>query len=106
MAPGGAASEVMTITNETAAPFTLALRADGTINALWHALQLGVWQAGTAAPTPLPALLWWTNQSNPLATLQPGESMRYEIELYLPATATNALQGMAASIDLIWSAQG
>ena len=105
MAPGGSASEAMTVTNDTAEPFVLALRADGTVNALWHALELGVWEANTAAPTPLPALLWWTSQDNTLATLQPGESIRYEIELYLPTTATNAVQDLTATIDLIWKAQ-
>jgi hypothetical protein len=106
MAPGGAASEVMTLWNDTDAPFTLSLEADGTVNALWNALQLGVWEANTAAPGTLPSLLWWTGQSNQLATLQPGESIRYQIELYLPPTAGNSLQGLAASIDLVWRAQG
>jgi hypothetical protein len=106
MAPGGSASEVLTLRNDTDAPFTLSLRAAGTVNALWNALELGVWEANTAAPGTLPALLWWTTQSNQLATLQPGESIRYQIELYLPPTAGNDLQGMAASIDLVWRAQG
>ncbi len=105
MAPGGSASEVMTVTNDTPEPFDLSLRADGTVNALWHALQMGVWETGTAAPTPFPALLFWTTQPNALGTLQPGESVRYQIELYLPTTASNALQGMTATIDLIWRAQ-
>jgi hypothetical protein len=106
MAPGGSASEVMTLRNDTDAPFTLSLQAAGTVNALWNALQLGVWVANTAAPGTLPALLWWTTQSNQLATLEPGESIRYQIELYLPPTAGNHLEGLAASIDLIWRAQG
>jgi hypothetical protein len=106
MAPGGAASEVMTIRNDSGAPFTLALKAEGTVNALWNALDLGVWESGTTPPTPLPALIWWTNQFNTLATLQPGETVAYEIELFLPATAGNALQGAAATIDLVWRAQG
>jgi hypothetical protein len=106
MAPGGAASEVLTVRNDSGQPFAVSLRADGTVNALWHVLQLGVWEAGTTAPTPLPDLLWWTTQANTLATLQAGASIRYQIELYLPTTASNAVQGMTASIDLIWRAQG
>jgi hypothetical protein len=106
MAPGGSASEVMTIRNDTGRPFTLALRAEGTQNRLWQDLRLGVWEAGTAAPVPLPPLLFWTSQPNPLATLGPGDSVRYEIELLLPAATGNADQGLAASIDFVWSAQG
>jgi hypothetical protein len=106
MAPGGSASEVMTISNETAEPFTLSMQAIGTQNRLWQDLRLGVWEVGTAAPSPLPPLLFWTNQPNSLATLQPGESIRYEIELFLPAATGNADQGLAASIDFVWHAQG
>jgi hypothetical protein len=106
MAPGGSASEVMTIRNDTDAPFTLALRAAGSQNLLWQHLRLGVWESGTAAPVPLPPLLFWTGQANELGTLAPGESVRYEIELFLPPTAGNADQALAASIDLVWSAQG
>jgi hypothetical protein len=106
MAPGGSASEVMTVRNDTAQPFTLSLRADGSQNPLWQNLRMGVWEAGTAAPVPLPPLLFWTGQDNTLATLQPGETIRYEIVLSLPASAGNADQGLIASIDLIWKAQG
>jgi len=106
MAPGGAASEVMTIRNDTSEPFTLALRADGTQNQLWQDLQLGVWEVGTGAPAPLPPLLFWTTQANQLATLQAGETIRYEIELFLPTSAGNGDQALTATIDLVWSAQG
>jgi hypothetical protein len=106
LVPGSAISEVLTITNDSGAPFTLALRADGTENQLWNDLELGVWQAGTAAPEPLPDLLWWTNQSATLATLQDGQSISFEVELYLPTTAGNADQGLTASIALNWIAQG
>jgi len=106
MAPGGSIAEVMTVRNDSGEPFTLSLSAAGSVNQLWHDLELGVWEAGTAAPTPFPALLWWTTQDNTLATLQAGESIRYELELYLPPTASNADQGRVASIDLIWKAQG
>ncbi|HZQ80833.1 MAG TPA: hypothetical protein VFB25_02530 [Gaiellaceae bacterium] len=104
MAPGGAASERMTITNTADQAFTLSLRAEGSQNHLWDELELGVWQAGTAAPSPLPALLLWTTQQNPLTVLQPGQSITYEIELYLPPTAGNDVQGLAATIDFNWEA--
>jgi hypothetical protein len=106
MAPGGSVSEVMTVRNDSGAPFVLSLRAAGTPNQLWNDLQLGVWQTNTAAPSVFPALLWWTTQDNTLATLQAGESIGFELELYLPPTATNADQGLVASVDLIWKAQG
>ena len=106
MAPGGSVSEVLTIRNDSGAPFTLSLRAAGTANQLWDDLELGVWEADTAAPTPFPALLWWTAQDNTLATLQADESISFELELYLPPTASNIDQGLTASVDLIWKAQG
>jgi hypothetical protein len=106
MAPGDSAFERMTIRNDSGAPFTLSLRANGTPNRLWDDLQMGVWEVGTPAPSPLPALLWWTAQSNQLATLQPGETVTYQIELALPATAGNADQGYTATIDFHWHAQG
>jgi hypothetical protein len=106
MAPGGSAAEVLTVTNDSGQPFTLSLEAGGAQNQLWRDLQMGVWEQGTAAPSPLPSLLLWTTQFNTLATLAAGESVSYEIELYLPPTAGNDDQGLAASIDLIWRAQG
>lgn len=106
MAPGDSASEHVTITNQADVPFDLSLRAAGTTNRLWDDLELGVWETGTAAPSPLPRLLWWTTQSNALATLRPGQSISLTIELYLPSSAGNADQGLAASIDLIWTAAG
>ena len=106
MAPGGSASEVMTIRNDTSAPFTLSLQAAGTQTRLWSGLRMGVWEAGTGAPSPLPPLLFWTAQANTLATLAPGASIRYEIELYLPSTRGNVYQGLTATIDLVWAAQG
>ncbi len=106
MAPGGSASEVMTITNDSSQPFTLSLRASGSQNQLWNDLTMGVWEQGTAAPVPLPSLLLWTTQSNTLVTLAAGASIRYEIELYLPTSAGNDDQGLVASIALTWTAQG
>jgi hypothetical protein len=106
MAPGDSAFERMTIRNESDVPFTLSLRASGAPNRLWDDLELGVWEVGTPAPSPLPALLWWTAQDNQLTTLQPGETVIYQIELALPATAGNADQGYGATIDFHWHAQG
>lgn len=105
MAPGGSATERLTITNTSDQPFDLSLRASGTQNRLWDDLQMGVWQVGTAAPSPLPALLWWTTQENKITTLQSNQSIVLEIELYLPTTAGNADQGLAAIIDFHWHAQ-
>jgi hypothetical protein len=96
----------VTIRNESGAPFTLSLQAAGTTNQLWNDLQLGVWEQGTPAPSPLPALLWWTLQENQLATLQPGQTVKYVVELALPGSAGNGDQGLAAVIDLRWHAQG
>jgi len=104
LAPGDSASEQMTITNTADQAYTLSLRAEGTQNQLWNDLEMGVWQVGTAAPSPLPALLLWTTQQNSLTTLQPGQSIKYEIELYLPTTAGNDDQGLAAVIDFHWQA--
>jgi hypothetical protein len=105
MAPGDSGSEVMTLKNESGGPVTLALRASGTTNVLWNSLQMGVWEAGTAAPSPLPALLSWTSGDNTLATLAAGQTIKYTIELYLPTTAGNGVQGLAATIDLTWKAR-
>jgi hypothetical protein len=105
MAPGDSASEVLTLRNDTDLPFTLSLRATGTPNRLWNDLRLGVWEAGTAPPQPLPPLLWWTTQASTLAILQPGESIRYRIELFLPTSAGNEDQALAAVVDFVWRAQ-
>lgn len=104
MEPGQSASETMTIRDEAGVPFTLSLRASGEENRLWQDLRMGVWQVGGAAPDPLPALLWWTAQDNVLTTLQPGQEVAYEVELYLPGIAGNEDQGKTALIDLTWSA--
>jgi hypothetical protein len=104
MAPGDSATERVTITNQADQAFTLSLRALGTQNQLWNDLELGIWQVNTAAPSPLPALLLWTTQQNSLTTLQPGASITYEIELYLPTSAGNDDQGLTAVIDFNWEA--
>lgn len=105
MAPGGSADEVVTVRNDSDQTFTLSLRAEGTTNQLWNDLRFGAWQAGTAAPSPLPPLLFWRGQDNDLGTLAPGQSIRYQLELYLPASASNADQGTQATIDLVWRAR-
>lgn len=105
MAPGGSADEVVTVRNDSDQTFTLSLRAEGTTNQLWNDLRFGAWQAGTAAPAPLPPLLFWRGQDNDLGTLAPGQSVRYQLELYLPASASNADQGIRATIDLVWRAR-
>jgi hypothetical protein len=106
MAPGGSATELMTVRNDSGAPFTLELKADGTPNQLWNDLQMGVWDVTTPAPAPLPPLLFWTTQFNALGTLQADESVTFRIELALPLSAGNADQGRSASIDFIWHATG
>lgn len=105
MEPGQSASEVMTVRDEAGVPVTLSLRAGGEQNRFWHDLRMGVWQVGTPAPDPLPELLWWTTQDNVLTTLQSGQSVPYEVELYLPLSAGNEDQGQTAIIDLTWSAR-
>src|SRR4029450_12346590 len=102
MAPGDTAFEVMTVKNESDVPFQLSLRASGTPNRLWDDLQMGVWEVGTPAPRPTPPLLGWPLQETQLPTLHPGETVRFNIELALPSTSGNAVQGYAASIDFHW----
>jgi hypothetical protein len=106
MAPGGAATEHMTIRNDSGGTIDLSLQALGTQNLLWSSLRLGVWEQGAAAPDPLPPLLWWTGQLNRLTTLAAGASVTYVIQLYLPPSAGNAVQDKTAVIDLRWHAQG
>jgi hypothetical protein len=36
--------------------------------------------------------------------LQPGQSVRYRLELFLPPAAGNDVQALVASIDFIWRA--
>ena len=106
MAPGGSVFEVLTVRNDSGQPFSLALRAAGSVSSFWNDLELGVWEVGTAPPTPFPALVWWTSQYNTLDTLQPGQTIRYRVELFLPPSVGNADQGLSASIDFSWRAQG
>ncbi len=106
MAPGGAAYETLTIRNESGGPFTLSLRAAGNRNRLWDDLRMGVWELGSGAPDPLPPLLWWTAQDNDLAILPAGGEITLKVELFLPASAGNEDQNLAAVIDLVWKARG
>jgi hypothetical protein len=105
MRPGDSTAELVTVTNTTDSTYVLSLRAAGTQNLLWQDLRLGVWEHGTAAPSPLPPLLDWTTQFNPLQTLAPGQSVTLEVELFLPASAGNADQNLTAVISFIWHAQ-
>jgi hypothetical protein len=106
MAPGGAVAEVFTFRNDADVPVTLSMRASGAQNLLWNFLRLGIWQVGTAPPSPLPPLLWWTTQSNTLTRLDPGEVVKYNIELLLPTSAGNNVMGLTATIDFNWRAEG
>lgn len=106
MAPGQGAVEHVKITNDSGDPFTLKIKVQGTQNAFWNELQLGIWEHNTPAPVPLPALLLWTTQENTLTTLPAGDSIEYDIELALPSSAGNADQGKLATIELVWHAVG
>lgn len=106
MAPGGSALEHVTIQNTANETVTLSLRVVGLRNRLWDDLRFGIWEQGTPVPDPLPPLLWWTVQENALTTLAPGASVHYSLELYLPGTAGNADQSLAAVFSLLWHAHG
>jgi hypothetical protein len=106
MAPGGATSEILTVTNTTGAGYTLALKATGTHNALWDELELGVWEQGDPPPSPLPALVYWTTGFHDLRTLAPGQSVTYVVQLHLPTSAGNDVQNLTAVIDFNWRATG
>lgn len=101
--PGDEEHEVLKITNSSTTPYTLALKAEGTHNHLWDDLEMGVWVASTPAPNPLPPLSFWTTQYNDLpVTLNPGQSVRLRIQLYLPVEAGNADMSLTAVIDFKW----
>jgi hypothetical protein len=106
-APGDSVSEIMTITNTTGAPYTLAFRATGpNNNHLWQDLQMDVFDPLIGPSSPLPALQSWLGSFHNLTTLAAGASAQYEIELYLPTTAGNADQGKSAVIAFEWNATG
>lgn len=102
--PGDGTFEKMTITNTTNVKYVLSLKATGSQNRLWDDLEMGIWEEGQPAPTPLPPLHLWTQQFNELITLDPGEVVHYRIELYLPLTAGNADQHLPAIINFVWHA--
>jgi hypothetical protein len=105
--PGDSGSETWTIKNTTGAPYTLSIGVDATpSNHLLGDLQMGVWDASGTPPATLPPLTSWTAGFSNLTTLNPGQTVQYEVELYLPTTAGNADQGETVSITLHWHAQG
>ncbi|HZD86459.1 MAG TPA: hypothetical protein VE088_00460 [Gaiellaceae bacterium] len=103
-APGDSTFEHLTIENTSSSRYTLSLQVQGSENALWNDLEMGVWRHGAAPPTPLPPLLFWATQFTPLITLDPGRQVRLTIELYLPPSAGNGDQKLAAVVDFLWRA--
>lgn len=104
-APGDGTVEHLTITNTSSSTYTLSLEATGTQTPLWSDLEMGVWQKGSPAPTPLPPLGFWATQFTQLTTLAPNQVVHYTIELYLPATVGNSAQHEKAVIDFSWRAE-
>lgn len=96
----------MRIENTSSSAYDLAVQVAGTPSAFWNDLRLGIWPEGTAAPSPLPPLMWWTGQWNTLGTLQPGQVVTYDVQLFLPTSAGNSAQQQSAVFDLVWHAQG
>ena len=56
--------------------------------------------------SPLPPLVYWTTQFWELTTLPADASVTYLIQLYLPTSAGNADQHLAAAVDFVWRATG
>ena len=97
----------MTIRNETAQPFTLSLQGDRDAEPRsGTSCGSASGRTGRRRRRRCPRCSSGRTQSNALTTLQPGESISYAIELYLPTTAGNDDQGLAAAIDFVWHAQG
>jgi hypothetical protein len=104
-APGDSVSEVMTITNTTGSPYTLSFRAVGpNDNHLWQDLQMDVYDPLVGPSSPMPPLQSWLGSFHVLTTLNPGATVKYGIELYLPTTAGNVDQGKSAVVTFDWSA--
>jgi hypothetical protein len=103
--PGDSVSETMTIENTSGSPYDLMLKVEGPQNShLWQDLQMAAWILPGPAPAILPPLTSWVSGFNSLTTLNPGQSVQVEIELYLPTTAGNADQGKTAVITFHWRA--
>lgn len=103
--PGDSASETFTIQNTSGSPYTLSFKASGANNNhLWQDLQMDVYDPSGGAPTPpLPSVTSWFG-NNVLTTLNPGQTVQYVVELFLPTSAGNADQGRSAVIDFTWIA--
>jgi hypothetical protein len=97
----------MTITNTTGAPYTLSFKATGpNNNHIWQDLQMDVFNPIVGPAFPMPSLQSWLGSFHSLGTLNAGQSVQWEIELYLPTTAGNADQGKTAVVAFTWSATG
>jgi hypothetical protein len=96
----------MTITNTTGSPYQLSFEATGpNDNHLWQDLEMDVYDPSSPPTPPLPALSSWLGTYHVLTSLNPGQSVQYVIELYLPTTAGNDDMGKSAVIDFHWHAQ-
>jgi len=102
----------MTIQNTSDTTYTLSLQAVRPVGSqnspLWQsgsdALLMGVWDTTGPPPASFPTLFSWTTQFWPLTSLAPGQTVQYEIELFLPTTAGNADQNKTATITFEWQA--
>jgi hypothetical protein len=104
--PGDSASETFTIQNTSGSPYTLSFMASGANNNhIWQDLEMDVYDPSGGVPTPpLPLLTSWLGSFHVLTTLNPGQTVQYVVELYLPTTAGNADLGESAVVDFTWSA--
>lgn len=106
-APGDSVSGIWTITNTTGAPYQLSVKATtSSSNHLKQDLRMGIWDITGPPPGTLPLLTDWLPAFNALTTLNPGQSVQLEVQLFLPTTAGNADQGNSVVIALLWQAQG
>lgn len=104
--PGDSATETFTIQNTSGSAYTLSFMAGGANNNhLWQDLQMDLYDPSGGAPTPpLPMLTSWLGSFHVLTPLNPGQTVQYVVELYLPTTAGNADMGKTAVVDFTWSA--
>jgi hypothetical protein len=106
-APGDSESEIMTITNTSDTTYTLKFRAVAANNN--HPppdLEMDVFVPSAGPASPMPPLNFWMGTFHALTTLTPGQTVQYEIELYLPTTAGNADQNKSAALTFDWKAAG